>query len=217
MKKKPPVTLYCAACGKPFEVIPSRAKRRKTCSVACLRALSRPVEVACVVCGKKFLVKPSHVSLRKTCSRKCQARLFRRPSNRACAYCEQPFRVAPHEMEKRRFCSRECYLSAMAESRSPAGSRDEWENRQERKTWRAAVLERDGHKCQKCGATKPLEAHHIMPYSVRPDMAGDVSNGITLCRLCHNVERTMEWRVRPWLDVEPVALETGVRRTTIER
>jgi hypothetical protein len=45
-----------------------------------------------------------------------------------------------------------------------------------------------------------------MPISVRIDMADDVSNGITLCRECHNVERHMEWQVRPWLDIAGPAI-----------
>lgn len=47
---------------------------------------------------------------------------------------------------------------------------------------RAAVLERDGHKCAKCGTRFSLEVHHIN---------GHESNGgselVTLCFLCHGI------------------------------
>lgn len=51
--------------------------------------------------------------------------------------------------------------------------------------WRAAVLERDGMKCVKCGSTDHLEAHHIKPFAEYPDLRLDLDNGITLCRACH--------------------------------
>ncbi len=50
------------------------------------------------------------------------------------------------------------------------------------KNWdakRAATFERDGHRCQKCGATTRLQAHHK---SYRPERL------VTLCKSCHNKE-----------------------------
>lgn len=45
------------------------------------------------------------------------------------------------------------------------------------------VLERDGHKCVKCGRHKHLEVHHIFPvYRDGPDIE---FNLITLCDDCH--------------------------------
>ena len=35
MPLRNPVTLFCAHCGKPFQVQPSKAKKRKHCSVPC--------------------------------------------------------------------------------------------------------------------------------------------------------------------------------------
>jgi 5-methylcytosine-specific restriction endonuclease McrA len=43
---------------------------------------------------------------------------------------------------------------------------------------RAQALERDGHRCQQCGSTDHLQAHHLLP--------GDVLAHLqTLCRDCH--------------------------------
>lgn len=54
--------------------------------------------------------------------------------------------------------------------------------------WRAAVLDRDGSRCQMC-AVKPgrrrLNAHHIFPKSIYPALACEIANGITLCARCH--------------------------------
>jgi hypothetical protein len=36
-----------------------------------------------------------------------------------------------------------------------------------------------------CNRATWLEAHHIYPKSLYEDLALDLSNGITLCKLCH--------------------------------
>lgn len=53
-----------------------------------------------------------------------------------------------------------------------------------RLVWSNFVRERDG-KCQVCGSTHNLEAHHIKPKSQKPELSIDVNNGITLCHECH--------------------------------
>lgn len=64
------------------------------------------------------------------------------------------------------------------------------------KQWRKDVFIRDGYTCQHCGAVGGmLNAHHIKPFSVFPELRFDVSNGITLCKQCH-IElhrREREW------------------------
>lgn len=63
----------------------------------------------------------------------------------------------------------------------------------ENNQWRNLVFERDGYTCQCCGARNQkgrgssivLEAHHIESWSDRPELRYEVSNGITLCNLCH--------------------------------
>lgn len=51
--------------------------------------------------------------------------------------------------------------------------------------WAQLVKERDGFTCQKCGDTEDVQAHHIEPVALRPDLADDLDNGITLCTSCH--------------------------------
>jgi 5-methylcytosine-specific restriction endonuclease McrA len=54
--------------------------------------------------------------------------------------------------------------------------------------WRNAVFTRDLFTCQKCKNKFPrheLEAHHIKPFSVAPELQFDTNNGLTLCHDCH--------------------------------
>jgi 5-methylcytosine-specific restriction endonuclease McrA len=74
--------------------------------------------------------------------------------------------------------------------------------------WTNAVLKRDGYKCQRCPQVGgKLHAHHLRKFSVilndlrqsypllsvvevslTCNELWDVSNGITLCKSCHNKE-----------------------------
>jgi 5-methylcytosine-specific restriction endonuclease McrA len=51
--------------------------------------------------------------------------------------------------------------------------------------WRAAVLARDGHRCQHCGTDQELHAHHLKTFADHPDLRFEVRNGLTLCIDCH--------------------------------
>ena len=52
-------------------------------------------------------------------------------------------------------------------------------------SWKKKVLEKDGFKCINCEHTKSLEVHHIEGYSARPDLRTAITNGVTLCDVCH--------------------------------
>lgn len=56
------------------------------------------------------------------------------------------------------------------------------------KNWRNQVFERDLYACQFCqdNRGKNLEAHHISGWKDFPDQRYEVSNGVTLCKICHN-------------------------------
>ena len=62
--------------------------------------------------------------------------------------------------------------------------------------WRRAVLERDNHTCQDCGANERLDAHHIQSIFDYPAGVFEIKNGLTLCQDCH--KRHTWWRgLRP--------------------
>lgn len=63
--------------------------------------------------------------------------------------------------------------------------------------WRKAVYKRDNYTCQECffvsyEKSKELDAHHIIPHRLNPDLIFEVNNGITLCKDCHNKTRNKE-------------------------
>ena len=57
------------------------------------------------------------------------------------------------------------------------------------KKWGKEVQERDDYQCNCCGKEKTtpysMNAHHIVPKEYFPELAHDLSNGITLCSSCH--------------------------------
>lgn len=74
-------------------------------------------------------------------------------------------------------------------------------NTTEYKLWRTSVFIRDNFTCKGCGIhsekglskTVQLEAHHILPRRDFPHLTFDISNGITLCKTCHDKTRRKEY------------------------
>lgn len=53
--------------------------------------------------------------------------------------------------------------------------------------FRKKVLKRDGKKCMMpgCGSKKSLQVHHIRKWATASSLRYEISNGITLCKNCH--------------------------------
>ena len=70
---------------------------------------------------------------------------------------------------------------------------------------RAAVLKRDGRKCQMpkngkiCHSRRRLNVHHIMTWSKFPSLRYSERNLITLCRTCHDKLKDREHHYIPLL------------------
>lgn len=69
-------------------------------------------------------------------------------------------------------------------------SRNKNGNHQSRQ-WRKKIYERDNYTCQDCGAKSGngkeviLNADHIKPWALFPELRFDLNNGRTLCIDCH--------------------------------
>lgn len=62
----------------------------------------------------------------------------------------------------------------------------------EYKLWREAVFARDGYKCIWCGDDRGgnLNADHIKPFYLFPELRFAIDNGRTLCEPCHRTTET---------------------------
>lgn len=64
----------------------------------------------------------------------------------------------------------------------------------QRENWRLSVLKRDKWKCLKCGSKNKrlLQAHHILKWSTHIHLRYEISNGISLCKKCHDMMKGNE-------------------------
>lgn len=178
------ITKVCMFCQKSFYVTKAREKTANFCSVQCrassiqknwisennpryIRDISR--EKICEGCGKSFLHLPP---------KPITSFMLQKYCTKSCAD-KFGFRYRGENHIN--------YKGVLARKRS--------RNNQDSR-WSIKVIQRDGHKCQKCGVDgeiATLQAHHIHPYEIYPEKRNDISNGITLCSKCH-------WEVHDTLD-----------------
>ena len=60
----------------------------------------------------------------------------------------------------------------------------------EYRLWKIAVFTRDDKTCIWCGSKKNIEADHIKPFCLYPELRFSIDNGRTLCRDCHKKTST---------------------------
>jgi 5-methylcytosine-specific restriction endonuclease McrA len=156
----------CVVCGKVYSAYD---KGSKYCSQGCYNSTRRIGLQTCPTCGKTF----TPYRQRKTyCSHKC---VNHKLTDCECAYCGRTFH--PRTASKSKFCSLDCYHASLA-SEYPR-SRLNFTSKEKR-----AIMERDGHRCVKCGATESLEVDHVL--ALCNGGTRSIENGQTLCVACHD-------------------------------
>lgn len=188
----------CEVCGKTFK--DRLCKPSKCCSSVCRYKLSSEKqkegkEVTCEICGATFYRAPSAQKTKKVfCSLACKGMGLRNRVKIKCSNCGKLMERTPSEKGKFAWCSPDCrhevlrkqYLGKKS-SFWRGGVFDknlEARNSNEYKRWRYKIIRRD-KACQNCGSTKMLHAHHIKSFAKYPKLRFDPSNGITLCKKCH--------------------------------
>lgn len=156
--------------------------------------------VTCETCGLEFYRIPGHIPLVKHhyCSHSCSWEGKKRPGKKKCLICNKPLGLNTTRETQYRTCSNsECRAKSRAGENNSAwkgGRPRQRRNYQGLGKWRDCVLRRDNFTCVKCGSKKNLEAHHIRSWKDYPAHRLRVSNGQTLCRICH--DRVHRWRIK---------------------
>ena len=158
-----------------------RNERQRNADSANLRRaidirLSRRVSVICLNCGESNAY-PVSVATRhggkKFCSWACRAKYMRgehAPNSNGGAWMRGPGNPR--------------WKGAKPDERRARHNTDEIQQ------WRRRVFARDWYTCQSCGLQpkikNQLRSHHIKPWAEYPDLRLAISNGITLCKKCHD-------------------------------
>ena len=134
--------------------------------------------------------------------------------DKVCLFCKNPFQTDCF-MPNKKFCNQVCVHKALPHNHTQGmkGSEKQKQMMRERtgekhfawikdrtivmekhrlrgttewKNWRMFIFSRDKYTCQECKEVGGvLEPHHIIPLRVSFERIFDTSNGITLCRSCH--------------------------------
>lgn len=154
----------------------------------------------CLFCKDKFYTYPSRIN-HIYCSVKCKDLGQRKNKNLKCFICNKEY-YRPISQVKWRgssTCSVKCRGEMQTIKFSGENSRV-WKGgvsdpmrriRSSKKfrEWRELVFKRDNYECQDCGNKNvDLHPHHIKPFILFPELRFELSNGITLCPICHKKE-----------------------------
>jgi 5-methylcytosine-specific restriction endonuclease McrA len=119
-----------------------------------------------------------------------------------CIVCGSKYWAIPSHEKRRKFCSYACYNEYTSEYRTGSNS-PSWKGGKTKKNvlrttkkykyWRKYVFQRDNFTCVMCKKVGGnLEAHHILPRRLFPELWDRIDNGITLCQKCHHSIKNRE-------------------------
>lgn len=167
--------LICLACGKKFYKPPSRiqARRGKFCSVQCRANASNGKYVwggyrkICKTCGKEFKDFPSNKTV--NCSKKCSSEYQSKNRSGELSPSWKGGLTPYYKQIRRGLKFRE---------------------------WHKTIFRNDNFTCRKCGQWGgKLQADHIKPIALYPELLLEISNGQTLCISCHRQKTKIDMQL----------------------
>lgn len=193
------MTKQCIICSNDFK--PTK-KDYLACSSECgnRRRFKERYITNCDECNNQFTSKLPKISYAKAgrplprfCSKEC---FYKNKNNKVtiiCLLCGKERKVSPSTViyHPSKFCSLKCvgkYYSGERSSLYIDGNqtvKDKIRHSPEYFKWKLSVFYRDGKKCIWCSSKKNIEADHIKPQSLYPELRFDLDNGRTLCHDCH--------------------------------
>lgn len=209
-------SVNCNTCNKEFQIPNCRIGKRKHCSKSCYlpnisKSLINRVARECLVCGTQFMATPSRIKdgKAKYCSKNCfnttqSIRLNIRWSNpqyrqrMSEVHKGQKMSESTKEKQRQRMTGNKYCLGKIPWNKGQGIATDyqRYKFSNAHKEWRTQIFIRDNYTCKECGTRSgngkrvELNADHIKPYALYPDLRLALSNGRTLCIDCHRQTET---------------------------
>lgn len=185
----------CRRCKKSFKLFPNKIDKFKADGL-CGKCRSRTAWIIvsankdrktklCPGCGKKILEASNYCySCTQTGERNRIYKDGHSCNNRTCSECGRKISTGSGKGK----CIA-CYSKTLSGDGNPnykfGHYTGDFMNKGDYKVWRKSVFIRDSFKCVLCGKTHCIEAHHILPKRLNPELVFDINNGITLCKKHH--------------------------------
>lgn len=104
-----------------------------------------------------------------------------------CKQCNEELELVKSSFKKsnHNFCNQKCFKSYLKENRVLTINITDSAAYKE---WRLKVYKRDGYRCKMpdcLSQSRSIAAHHIYPKKKYPVLQFEITNGITLCKSCH--------------------------------
>lgn len=222
---------YCEICNKEINVRPSKVLigKGRFCSKKCfdnhqigkLKKRKGTINF-CKTCNKEFYVRVSY-SNKKFCSRKCIKGYIPTEETKNKIRDTQIKKgvMPPSQKGKKLTLSHRMKIGRRGElsvnwKGGITKDNDRIRNSIEYKEWRKMIFERDEYACVICGSNNcngnrtPLQADHIKPFALYPELRFDIDNGRTLCIPCHKKTDTYLNRWNNKNDTFATSVELGM-------
>lgn len=194
--------LKCNHCNKQITTRRKPIHKKYFCNHSCRAAEQKIIlnEKKCFQCNCLFIPK-GRTQVNKFCSKNCRYEFQKTLTKEK---CPSYGRVMTKEQKEK--------ISVFFTGRQVGDKNPSWKggvtskNKLIRgsvqyKKWRNSVFERDCYTCQHCNAKSgkgkhvQLNADHIKPFALFPELRFELSNGRTLCVECHRKTNTWGGRI----------------------